>query len=150
MVDAIAVSGKNSDNRSAWLPVVAGAIFHEDGRCLMHRRPPHKHHGGLWEFPGGKVEASEIPVQSLVRELREELGIEVRQEDCEPVCFAEEAGDNGERPIVILLYRIAAYQGKPLALEGGEIGWFTRAQVKLLAKPPLDIALAKRLFDSRR
>ncbi|MEO1019891.1 MAG: NUDIX domain-containing protein, partial [Pseudomonadota bacterium] len=60
-----------------WTPVVAGALRGKDGRWLMHRRPLGKHHGGLWEFPGGKVEPHEIPVKSLARELNEELGIEV-------------------------------------------------------------------------
>lgn len=132
--------------KTHWIPVVAGALRASDGRWLMHRRPFEKHHGGLWEFPGGKVEPTETPVESLVRELREELGIEIYAGDCAPVGFAEEAAREGAAPIVILLYRIERWQGKPAALEGGSLDWLTPAEISRLEMPPLDIALAARLF----
>lgn len=130
----------------AWQPVVAAAIPRADGRWLMHRRPAHKHHGGLWEFPGGKVELSEIPVQSLVRELAEELGITVLWEDCEPLFFAEEGADASARPIVILLYTVRSFTGEPQALEGGAVNWFTPEEVASLQKPPLDERLCRFVF----
>ncbi|KWV93426.1 hypothetical protein AUC45_01025 [Erythrobacter sp. YT30] len=126
--------------------VVAGALLGEDGRWLMHRRPFDKHHGGLWEFPGGKVEVSEIPVKALIRELHEELGIEIEAADCEPFCFAENSPENGNPHIVILLYILRRWSGSPQALEGGELGWFTPAETDSLAKPPLDEVLTARLF----
>lgn len=126
--------------------VVAGALHRRDGRWLMHRRPEGKHHAGLWEFPGGKVEADEMPAHSLVRELAEELGIECRAEDLVPCGFAESGGSEGGQPLVILLYTLGAWQGDPRALEGGAVGWFTPAEALALPKPPLDIALAARLF----
>ena len=132
-----------------WLPVVAGALKRADGCWLMHQRPEEKHHGGLWEFPGGKVESSEIPIESLIRELREELGVAIRAQDCLPVAFAEEVPGGGGNPIVILLYRIARWEGEPTALEGGAVGWFTPAQIADLAKPPLDIVLYERLFAGK-
>ncbi|MFM7350608.1 MAG: (deoxy)nucleoside triphosphate pyrophosphohydrolase [Erythrobacter sp.] len=132
-----------------WTPVVAAALHRKDGRWLMHRRPEEKHHGGLWEFPGGKVEASEMPAQSLVRELAEELGIHCRPEDCVPAGFAESAGAEQDRALVILLYTLAAWEGEPHALEGGMTGWFTPDEVLALDKPPLDVALAARLFRNR-
>ncbi len=135
---------------NAWLPVVAGAIMREDGRWLMHRRPAHKHHGGLWEFPGGKVEVSESPVESLVRELAEELGIAVMREDCQPLCFAEEVSEAAARPIVILLYSVSKYTGEPRSLEGGEVGWFTPEEAILLEKPPLDDELCGVVFAEAR
>ncbi|BDI60918.1 (deoxy)nucleoside triphosphate pyrophosphohydrolase [Qipengyuania nanhaisediminis] len=127
--------------------VVAGALVNGADACLMHRRPYEKHHGGLWEFPGGKVEDAEIPVKALVRELREELGIVVDPGDCEAVGFAEDAGEQSPFPIVILLYRIHQWQGEPRALEGGRIAWFARAEVAELDKPPLDRVLAAQLFE---
>jgi 8-oxo-dGTP diphosphatase len=133
----------------------------------MQRRPFEKHHGGLWEFPGGKVEHAEIPVKALIRELHEELGITVRAEDCIPAGFAEEqlwadTNDRGQMgdqsaqqtvpdktraPIVILLYTIDVWTGQSRALEGGRIGMFTPKEIELLDKPPLDQQLSARLFE---
>ena len=132
-----------------WIPVVAAAIEGSEGKWLMHRRPLEKHHGGLWEFPGGKVEAFELPAQSLCRELDEELGINVGSGDCLPLAFAQEEGGEGRPPIVILLYKVVDFRGKPVALEGGEIGWFTPTEISSLEKPPLDIALARQIFGNR-
>ncbi|MAY19625.1 MAG: DNA mismatch repair protein MutT [Erythrobacteraceae bacterium] len=123
--------------------VVAGALGAAGDRWLMHRRPLEKHHGGLWEFPGGKVETAEIAVKALTRELHEELGISVLTEDCEPVGFAEECGEN---PIVILLYKVMRWRGEPRALEGGAVQWFAREDISALDKPPLDTALTAQLF----
>ncbi len=130
----------------AWIPVVAAALHRPDGCWLMHRRPAGKHHAGLWEFPGGKVEPSEMPSQSLIRELAEELGIDCRAEDCVPAGFAETPGGEGSPPLVILLYTLAAWQGEPQALEGGAVKWFTPAEALNLPMPPLDAMLAARLF----
>ncbi len=128
--------------------VVAGALRRSDGRWLMHRRPEGKHHAGLWEFPGGKVEGGEIPLQSLCRELAEELGIQCVSALCSPACFAESARDAGQPPIVILLYIVSGWEGEPQALEGGAVGWFTSHEVFALEKPPLDVTLADRLFGN--
>ncbi len=140
--------GRNSDMTRGWIAVVAGALHGPDGRWLMQRRPEGKHHAGLWEFPGGKVEGSEMPAQSLCRELREELGINCRADALSPCGFAE-TGDAGTNPpIVILLYIVNDWEGDPQALEGGTVGWFTPAEALALPKPPLDIALAQRLFEN--
>lgn len=112
----------------------------------MHRRPEGKHHAGLWEFPGGKVEETEMPVESLVRELAEELGIGCLAKDCVPARFAETPGGEGSPPLVILLYTLAVWEGEPQALEGGAVGWFTPAEALALPMPPLDAVLAAGLF----
>jgi 8-oxo-dGTP diphosphatase len=131
-----------------WMTVVAGALQRADGLWLMHQRPPGKQHAGLWEFPGGKVEPNEMPVESLIRELHEELGIRCDISTCDPHAFAEKgaAGDPGA--IVILLYTVSRWQGDPASLEGGAIGWFTPAEALSLAKPPLDVSLAQQLFQN--
>ena len=129
--------------------VAAGALRHEDGAWLMHRRPLEKHHGGLWEFPGGKVEATETPVKTLVRELREELDIELHEDACEPIAFAEERETGAPRSIVILLYKVSRWIGTPEALEGGRITWFTPQEIVQLDMPPLDCELAARLFAAQ-
>ncbi|MEP2736764.1 MAG: (deoxy)nucleoside triphosphate pyrophosphohydrolase [Erythrobacter sp.] len=133
-------------NIPTWQPVVAAALRRADGLWLMHKRPQNKHHGGLWEFPGGKVETGEVPVIALIRELSEELGIRVKAQDCIPACFAEESKHAGGKPIVILLYTLLDWEGEPEALEGGEIGWFSSSEAFLLEKPPLDVELAALLF----
>ena len=92
------------ENNPTWTPVVALALGDAEGRWLMHKRPKHKHHGGLWEFPGGKVETGETPVNALVREIREELDIALEADLLTPATFAQEEGAAHECPIVILLY----------------------------------------------
>ena len=137
---------KNSDMNCVPLSVVAGALRRGDGLWLMQKRPPEKHHGGLWEFPGGKVEQGETPVNALVRELAEELDIGVIAENCAPAGSAQSAGGEDHLPIVIVLYTVSDWSGDPRACEGGEVGWFDRAAICALDKPPLDISLAEQLF----
>lgn len=132
-----------------WIAVVAGALESGDGRWLMHLRPQGKHHAGLWEFPGGKVDAGEMPAAALVRELAEELGIVCDVSDLVPCGFAERGGDGASPALVIMLYRLARWQGEPQALEGGGVGWFTPDEIASLPKPPLDTELAARLFRFR-
>lgn len=132
-----------------WIAVVAGALQRADGCWLMHQRPPGKHHAGLWEFPGGKVERNEIPRESLVRELTEELGIRCLAVGCEPAGFAEGGAAADGKPLVILLYTVTRWEGDPAALEGGAVGWFTPAEALALPMPPLDVELARRLFQNR-
>ena len=126
--------------------VVAGALQRDDGRWLMHQRPLNKHHGGLWEFPGGKVEVHENSKEALSRELREELAIEVDRKSLMRAGFAEEECVGDSARIVILLYRSRKWGGEPHAVEGEAIGWFTPEEIAELSKPPLDCELAEQLF----
>lgn len=128
-----------------WLPVVAVALFDGKGRWLMHRRPEGKAHAGLWEFPGGKVEATENPKEALVREAREELGIALDPADLQPLAFADESAAPGSRGVVILLYSAARWHGEPAALEGGAVGWFDLVEMQRLPKPPLDHELVRHI-----
>jgi 8-oxo-dGTP diphosphatase len=126
--------------------VVAAAITDGAGKWLMQRRPAHKHHGGLWEFPGGKVERGEFPRDALVRELYEELGVTLDPRSFAAVAFADGEGTAGDAAIVILLYTTVFGGGPVAALEGGEIGWFTPGEIAGLTLPPLDRLLAGQLF----
>ena len=133
-------------NNPTWVCVVAAALERADGRWLMHRRPADKQHGGLWEFPGGKVEPHENPRQALVRELAEELGIGVDPQALTACGLADHAGGPDHPALVILLYSCREWTGDPVALEGGDAGWFAADQILRLARPPLDVALCARLF----
>lgn len=121
--------------------VVAAALIDAEGRVLMQQRPLAKEHGGLWEFPGGKVDAGESLAQSLARELAEELGIGIEPDDIAPLTFASA---EGQRP-VILLYTCHRWHGTPVCLEGEAIGWFAPDALAGLEMPPLDVPLAAAL-----
>ena len=135
------------EKNPTWMAVVAVRLVDVEGRWLLNRRPLEKHHGGLWEFPGGKVEAGETPAQALVREAKEELSVLIRIEDLVPETFAQESSADGRAPIVILLYTCASWSGEPQPLEGGELGWFQPHEATKLDRPPLDIALMNRLLE---
>jgi len=132
-----------------WIAVAALVLRRNDGRWLMHRRPPNKHHGGLWEFPGGKVEAGEMPDFALEREIREEIGIAIDRAHLDPSHFAQTAPADGRPGIVILLYTASRWEGTPQSLEGGEVGWWTPDEIGALDKPPLDVTLCESLFSQR-
>ena len=140
------------EKNPTWILVVALALQDELGRWLMHLRDEKKEHGGLWEFPGGKVEPGEMPVNALIREIHEELGISLEATDLSPAGFAQSEPVDGKLPIVIMLYTGGPWNTKqsrqPQALEGGGVDWFTPEEVGLLAKPPLDVVLARHLFVS--
>lgn len=123
--------------------VVAAALIDHQGRVLMQRRKLGREHGGLWEFPGGKVEADETPGQSLCREIAEELGLVITPSDLVPVTFA----GRPDLPHVILLYRCQVWRGEPCCLDGEEIAWFVPEEVLGLEMPPLDVPLARALLD---
>ena len=94
------------------LIVVAAALIDGDGRVLVQQRPLGKAMAGLWEFPGGKVEPGELPEAALIRELREELGIETQSACLAPACFASEP--LGDRHMILLLYVCRKWRGIPL------------------------------------
>jgi 8-oxo-dGTP diphosphatase len=121
--------------------VVAALIRDRQGRILLQRSLPHKHHAGLWEFPGGKVEAGETPRQGLAREIEEELGLTLEPGQMEPAGFAEEAGGERRPGIVLMLYSCQAWGVEPEGREGQEWGWFTPADAASLPLPPMDRAL---------
>ena len=99
--------------------VAAGVIRRGDGRVLIARRLPGKHMAGAWEFPGGKVGASETPRQALARELREELGVSVRR--ASRIMSYEQAYP--QRLVELHFYLVREYSGAPRGCEGQELAW---------------------------
>ena len=142
------LSGNRSlEKNPTFMRVVAGALQRQDGLWLMHKRPLHKQHGGLWEFPGGKAEVYENQNEALIRELHEELGIKAVLDSHSSIAEARHASPTGGEKIVIALYTCRYWVGEPQALEGGSIGWFTPDEINKLDKPPLDAVLAEKLFE---
>lgn len=121
------------------MTVVAAALTEEDGRVLLQQRAPGRAMAGLWEFPGGKVDEGEFPEAALVRELREELGIEVAAADLRPACFA--SAPLGERHMILLLYLCRRWQGAPQPLDAAALRWENPAAMRALAMPPADAPL---------
>lgn len=119
--------------------VVGAALIDPVGRVLVQQRPTGKQHGGLWEFPGGKLEPGETPAAALVRELAEELGITVAVEAPVPVAFAESP------PIVLLLYLCRTWRGEPRATDGAALRWIDPAELDALPMPPADRPLVSAL-----
>lgn len=134
-------------NNPTWMLVVAAALVAADGRVLMHRRPLGKQHGGLWEFPGGKVEEGEFPPFALAREIEEEVGVGLEPSLLVPAGFAQGSSEDGRNRIVILLYTTSAWKGEPVALEGGECAWFSLEEALALPKPPLDKEMLANLIS---
>ena len=118
------------------LLVAAAALIDADGRVLVQRRPEGKAMAGLWEFPGGKVEPGETPEAALVRELAEELGIDVETACLAPAAFASEA--LGERHLLLLLYVCRKWGGVPVAHHAAELKWVRPLELHRLAMPPAD------------
>lgn len=139
--------GFELNDKPTALLVVAALIRDAQGRILLQQRPEGKHHAGLWEFPGGKVEAHETPGESLVRELEEELGLVLDGDSLIPAAFAEGAVDERGRAIVILLYSVAEWSGEAEAREGGAFAWVKPHLVDAYPMPPLDVDLVSRLAE---
>lgn len=116
--------------------VVAAALVRSGGRIFLQKRPENKSMAGLWEFPGGKVEACEAPTSALARELHEELGIDVNPADLTPLTFASEP--LGDRNLLLLLYVCEVWKGEPSGLESQELTWASIEEMQKLAMPPAD------------
>ena len=122
---------------SSMLFVVAAALLDPSGRVLVQQRPAGKQMAGLWEFPGGKVEAGETPEAALVRELGEELGIAVAADALSPLTFASEP--LSERHLLLLLYICRVWEGEPRALDAAALAWHAPPHLRALAMPPADL-----------
>lgn len=124
--------------------VVACALIDADGRVLLARRPQGKPMAGLWEFPGGKVEAGERPEQTLMRELKEELDITVSEACLAPLTFASHAYPDFQ--LLMPLYVCRRWEGTVTATEGQQLAWVRPNRLRDYEMPPADVPLIAHLM----
>ena len=127
------------------LLVVAVALIDPDRRVLLAQRPPGKELAGLWEFPGGKIEPGERPEATLIRELREELGIAVAEPCLAPLTFASHAYDDFH--LLMPLYACRRWDGFVQPLEGQGLAWVRPGDLRSYPMPPADGPLIPPLVE---
>lgn len=127
------------------LLVAACALVDADRRVLIAERPTGKSMAGLWEFPGGKVEAGETPEETLIRELQEELGIVTQVECLAPLTFASHMYE--EFHLLMPLYVCRRFEGIPQPREGQRLKWVRAKELRDWAMPPADAPLIPFLVD---
>jgi 8-oxo-dGTP diphosphatase len=125
--------------------VVACALIDADGRVLLAQRPEGKPMAGLWEFPGGKIEAGETPEQSLIRELEEELGIVVKEACLAPLTFASHGYPDFH--LLMPLYVCRRWDATVTAREGQQLAWVRPNKLRDYPMPPADTPLIPHLIS---
>jgi 8-oxo-dGTP diphosphatase len=125
--------------------VVAVALVDADGRVLLAERPAGKSMAGLWEFPGGKVRAGETPEAALIRELKEELGIDVTASCLAPFTFASHS--YADFHLLMPLYVCRRWQGMVTPREGQRVAWVRPPRLEEYPMPPADKPLVAMLRD---
>lgn len=127
------------------LLVVAAALIDPDNRILLAQRPQGKTLAGLWEFPGGKVHEGERPEDALIRELREELGIEVKEPCLAPLTFASHLYDDFH--LLMPLYLCRRWEGFVMPRENQALKWVAAGKLRNYPMPPADEPLIPALID---
>lgn len=127
------------------LIVAACALIDADGRVLIAKRPANKEMAGLWEFPGGKVDPGERPEATLIRELREELGIDVKEACIAPLTFASHTYPQFQ--LLMPLWVCRRWEGEVKALEGQELAWVRPNRLRDYPMPPADEPLIPHLIE---
>ena len=128
------------------LVIVASiAIIDADDQILIAKRPNKKHLSGFWEFPGGKVEKGESPEYALIREVKEELNIDINNKCIAPLTFSE--FDYKKFHLLLLLYVCRRWEGEPMSMEKNEIKWVKVNTLRQYKMPPADDSLIYSLQD---
>lgn len=127
------------------LLVVAVALVDVDGRVLIAQRPEGKAMAGLWEFPGGKVDEGETPEAALIRELQEEIGIDVTENCLAPFTFASHTYEKFH--LLMPLYVCRVWQGTVAPQEGQVLKWVRPLDLRNYPMPPADVPLVAMLRD---
>ena len=139
---AFAIKG---DAAMKTLLVSAVALIDTEGRVLLAQRPAGKSLAGLWEFPGGKVEPGETPELALIRELKEELGIDTWRSCLAPLTFASHSYDDFH--LLMPLFACRRWEGIPVAQEGQTLAWVRPNKLRDYPMPPADLPLIPILRD---
>ncbi len=127
------------------LLVAACALIDADGRVLISQRPEGKQLAGLWEFPGGKVEPGETPEETIVRELKEEIGVDTQIPCLAPLTFASHSYENFH--LLMPLYVCRRFTGEPRPIEVAAVKWVRPNRLRDYPMPPADEPLIPFLID---
>ncbi|MBP6030397.1 MAG: (deoxy)nucleoside triphosphate pyrophosphohydrolase [Sphingobium sp.] len=140
MVEALTKSLHSGLPQHRPLIVVAAALVDAGGRVLLQQRPEGKAMAGLWEFPGGKVDAGETLQAALVRELEEELGILTHESCLAPATFANGRTEDGQE-LLLLLYVCRKWTGVPYLRHAAALRWARPTEMFALPMPPADLPM---------
>ena len=125
--------------------VVSIALINNENEILLSKRPKKKHLSGFWEFPGGKVEEGETPEKALIREVKEELNIDINNKCIAPLSFSEFDYNNFQ--LLLLLYICRRWDGEPMSMENNKLEWVKPNMLRDYKMPPADDALIYCLQD---
>ncbi len=125
--------------------VVSIALINNENEILLSKRPKKKHLSGFWEFPGGKVEEGETPEIALIREVKEELNIDINDKCIAPLSFSEFDYKNFQ--LLLLLYVCRRWDGEPMSMESNKLEWVKPNMLRAYKMPPADDALIYSLQD---
>ena len=125
--------------------VVSIALINNENEILLSKRPEKKHLSGFWEFPGGKVEEGETPEKALIREVKEELNIDINNKCIAPLSFSE--FDYNSFQLLLLLYICRRWDGVPMSMENNKLEWVKPNMLRDYKMPPADDALIYCLQD---
>ena len=125
--------------------VVSIALIDNHDQILISKRPAKKHLSGYWEFPGGKVEKNETPENAIIREVKEELNIDISNKCIAPLSFSEFDYKNFQ--LLLLLYVCRRWEGEPKSMEKNEIKWVKPNMLRHFKMPPADDSLIYNLQD---
>ena len=125
--------------------VVSIALIDNHDQILISKRPEKKHLSGYWEFPGGKVEKNETPENAIIREVKEELNVNINNKCIAPLSFSE--FNYKKFQLLLLLYVCRRWEGEPMSMEKNEIKWVKANMLRQFKMPPADDSLIYSLQD---